>query len=161
MDKKIKKTKEPKVQKKAKKKKQVTLSELLEQNEKLRKSFLRSFKNERQAANEALMKSFSVDHQNLNTAMAQRVETLQKKNERQFTHIWKSINDANDVIMKTMKDFTYKVECMEESILSVYHNIKRNQFLYAYSPEELVQTFDDIKKKIMDEHKELKKVVNL
>jgi hypothetical protein len=155
MDKKVKKVK-PK-----RKKKQVTLLEIMEQNEKLRKSFLRSFKNERREANEALMKSFSVDHHNLNTAMAKRVDTLQKRNDRQFTHIWKSINDAHKVILKTMTDFSFKVECMEESILSVYHNIKRNQFLYAYSPEELIQTFDDIKKKIMDEHKELKKIVNL
>lgn len=162
MDKKVKKTKVDKVQKVQKKKKEKNpLDVLIEENEKIRKALVRSFRNERKEANEKLMKSFSSDHQNLNVAMAKRVELLQKRSEREFNQIYKSINDAHGVIMKTMKDFTFKVECMEESILAVYHNIKRNQFLYAYEPEEVLKTFDEIKKKILAENKEFKKVVNL
>lgn len=48
--------------------------------------------------------------------------------------------------------FDEKSDSLEETILSIYHNIKRNQFLYAHYPEEWDKTFLEMKKKIKEEN---------
>ena len=62
-------------------------------------------------------------------------------------------------IRKVMKDFDQKVAILEETFLSLYSNIKRNQFLYAYYPEEWNETFLEFKEKIKKENEEFKELM--
>ena len=63
------------------------------------------------------------------------------------------------MIRKEMKSFDSKVSIMEETFLSVYSNIKRNQFLYSYYPEEWNETFLEFKEKIKKENEEFKELI--
>ena len=46
---------------------------------------------------------------------------------------------------ESFKTMAAKVEAWEESLYYIFHNVKRNQFLYSHYPEEWVKNFQDLK----------------
>lgn len=72
------------------------------------------------------------------------------------------ISQLNATIQKQSKlfdEFSSKVEGLEESMLYVLHNIKKNQFLYAHYPEEWVKDYLSIKKGIKYENEFMDKKI--
>lgn len=59
--------------------------------------------------------------------------------------------------MKALREeveiYSKKTESLEEGLMYVLHNIKKNQFLYANYPDEWVKEYADIKKGIQAENK--------
>lgn len=67
----------------------------------------------------------------------------------------KSINAASEMISSDLSLFRERVELLEETLLIIYANIKRNQFLYSHFPEEWDQTYLSFKEQIKAENEEL------
>lgn len=77
-----------------------------------------------------------------------------KKADKCFKQISEDSGYSLKAIRCALKEFEKSKDIMEETFLSVYSNIKRNQFLYAYYPEEWNETFLEFKEKIKQENKE-------
>lgn len=107
------------------------------------------------------MDLFIKEQKELNASLVRRIGVMDVKNDQEFVKMYKIFQKMDHNISKALEKFTDKVESLDETILSIYHNIKRNQFLYAYHPEEVIATFEEIKRKIIEENAELKKVCNL
>lgn len=71
----------------------------------------------------------------------------------------KDIKHVTKVIKKHCKDFVKKADILEGTFLSIYSNIKRNQFLYAYYPEEWNETFLEYKEKVKRENEEFNHLI--
>lgn len=50
------------------------------------------------------------------------------------------------------KEMADRFASWEETLLLVYHNIKKNQFLYAHYPDDWVKKYSDIKQGLRDEN---------
>lgn len=94
-------------------------------------------------------------------ALMEKLDKMAKSNKNHLMRSNKNLNEATQMLYCRMKEFQEKVEILEETILSIYHNIKQNQFLYSYEPQAVLETFEEIRKKILDENAQFKKVCNL
>ena len=50
--------------------------------------------------------------------------------------------------IKIYKSIEYKIESFEVAMLTIMHNIKKNQFLYSHYPDDWVKSFNNHKEKI-------------
>ncbi|NGX57211.1 MAG: hypothetical protein K940chlam3_00095 [Chlamydiae bacterium] len=57
--------------------------------------------------------------------------------------------------IKVLKKIEKRIESWEESMLFIYHNIKKNQFLYAHYPDDWVKDYNDIKRGVKAENYDL------
>jgi hypothetical protein len=90
----------------------------------------------------SLNKKLSEPVKNINSACI-RIEKL----EESFYSITKMLGNLDKFFNKKlsepineMKDFCSRIEDLEESFSIIFHNIKRNQFLYSKYPEEWWET---------------------
>lgn len=78
-----------------------------------------------------------------------------RKSEKDLEDLSCSIMASLEHIDIRFKAICDKIELWEESLMLIYHNIKKNQFLYAHYPDEWVRTYLDAKKALIQENKDL------
>lgn len=83
---------------------------------------------------------------------AKMVESLRKSLDKEVLNFHKAMNQNLNVQKQAFKEMKDRFESWEETLLFVYHNIKKNQFLYAHYPDEWVKKYSDIKQGLRDEN---------
>jgi nitrogen-specific signal transduction histidine kinase len=87
-------------------------------------------------------------HTHSNTLMS----AMRAEMSKEFGVIKKGIELKMQDNIKVLKRIEKRIESWEESMLYIYHNIKKNQFLYAHYPDEWVKDYKDIKQGLKDEN---------
>ena len=72
------------------------------------------------------------------------LERFKKVSQEQLAH--------HNQLFKEMAD---RFQSWEETLLLIYHNIKKNQFLYSHYPDEWAKKYSDIKQGLRDENEAL------
>jgi len=62
-------------------------------------------------------------------------------------------------VTSLLQKIEVKVEHLEETFLCIFHNIKKNQFLYSHYPDDWVKEYLDIKEGLKFENKFLDKKI--
>ncbi len=69
----------------------------------------------------------------------------------------KAMKTSLQELKKTLHDFSLTVANLEESILYIFHNVKKNQFLYAHYPDDWVTDYLSIKEGVKFENEYMEK----
>jgi len=94
--------------------------------------------------------------------VSERYETIAQKAQVEMLHVRKAAeaqlsyhHKLLSEIRQEFADMAARFASWEESLLQVYHNIKKNQFLYSHYPDEWVQKYSDIKQGLRDDNEPL------
>lgn len=100
-------------------------------------------------------KSFFIE---INKRMSKHFDALKKMGDNHR----RQKDELNKLIFEIKNAFSNiyeRMESWEESLLYTYHNIKKNQFLYAHYPDAWAKNYHDIKDGLKNENEYLDKEI--
>lgn len=80
---------------------------------------------------------------------------LKKTIDREMQLFRKTVYDNMILQQQAFKEMKDRFESWEETMLVVYHNIKKNQFLYSHYPDDWAKKYSDIKAGLRNENEHL------
>lgn len=124
------------------------------------KNFLsESFKKECEKSFENLGVNIRKDYRSFLERFISRWDAFEVRHATETRKQGKDIKAVAKALKKHCNEFLYKADVLEETFLSIYSNIKRNQFIYAYYPEEWNETFLEYKEKVKRENQEFQHLI--
>ncbi len=76
---------------------------------------------------------------------ADMVDRMVRMFERTSGIVLKKNQDSHDALQDEFKLIQERVKDWEDSLYYIFHNIKKNQFLYSHYPEDWVKSYLDLK----------------
>lgn len=91
-----------------------------------------------------IQKSLAHSKSAIKNLLKSHLKSMQKENENSQA-LLQSMLDVQNIIIDTIKAQTEKIDKIEDTFFTLYHNIKRNQWLFANEPEEWWNDYLDLK----------------